>query len=610
MSRRSEDPRTHVRGSSAFRPWLVFALLALALSLVTFRGLLGDPGGRVYAHNDDASLFIWWFANGADALASALGFGTGTTGFLETSAMNWPDGVNGAWNTSALGLALPLAPLTWLAGPVVAYTTAIVLSPVAASLAAAVLLTRFADRTPAFAGALLYGFSPYLIAQAGGHLNLSFAVLPPLVGAFLWRCATAPAGGDLRTRVREAVPWGILLGGVLGWQFYMSTELLAGTFLAAVVAVAAIAVCLRGRLRPRLLPFLAASGAAVVTALLLAAPLLVTMLTGPGAPREAIRPHGVWNNDLADLVTPSQHTLFAGAGPEIPRVIGLDPAEVGGYVSLVWLVVGGWAVVRRWRSPQHGLLVRVLALTGATVWLLSMGSPLRILGQEIPVPGPFRLVEHLPVLENILPMRLSVHVVLVLSALTAVLLHHALRAGRRAAVAPVGAVAAVAVLIAPAAVETRVLHIPTAIASGALEEAVPQGAVVKAQPTPRAVAEPDHAQAMAWQAETGMHYRETGGYFIGSTDDHDVIYQSLLDPLDVLLREAEGPGGSAALEQDRVDQSVRDIRARGTEFVLVPEDAPLLPRPADELAESLARTPGAHAELIEDTWVVDLRGVE
>lgn len=609
MSRGSEDPRTHVRGSSPSRPWLVFALLALAFSLLTFRGLVADPGGRVYAHNDDASLFIWWFANGADALASALGFGTGTTGFLLTAGMNWPDGVNGAWNTSVLGLALPLAPLTWLAGPIVAYTTAIVLSPVAASLSAAALLTRFADRTPAFAGALLYGFSPYLIAQAGGHLNLSFAVLPPLVGAFLWRSATAPAGGALRSRVREALPWGILLGGALGWQFYVSTELLAGTFLAAVAAVAAIAVCLRGRLRPRLLPFLAASGAAVVTALLLAAPLLVTMLTGPGAPGDAIRPHGVWNNDLADLVTPSQHTLLWGAGPEIPRVLGIDPAEVGGYVSLVWLVVGAWVVLRRWRSPRHGLLVRVLALTGAAVWLLSMGSPLRILGHELPVPGPFRLVEHLPVLENILPMRLSVHVVLVLSALTAVLLHHALRAGARAAVAPVVAVASVGVLIAPAAVETRVLHIPTAIAAGAIDEALPQGSVVKALPTPRAVAEPDHAQAMAWQAETGMHYRETGGYFIGSSDDHPVLYQSLLDPLDVLLREAEGPGGSAALDEARVVDAVRDIRARGTEFVLVPEGAPLLPGPADELAEALARTPGAHVERVEDTWVVDLRGV-
>jgi hypothetical protein len=271
--------------------------------------------------------------------------------------------------------------------------------------------------------------------------------------------------------------------------------------------------------------------------------------------------------------------------------------------------VGAWVVLRRWRSPRHGLLVRVLALTGAAVWLLSMGSPLRILGHELPVPGPFRLVEHLPVLENILPMRLSVHVVLVLSALTAVLLHHALRAGARVAVAPVAAVASVGVLIAPAAVETRVLHIPTAIASGAIEDALPQGSVVKALPTPRAVAEPDYAQAMAWQAETGMHYRETGGYFIGSTDDHAVLYQSLLDPLDVLLREAEGAGGSAALDEDRVVDAVRDIRARGTEFVLVPVGAPLLPGPADALAAALARTPGAHAERVEDTWVVDLRGV-
>ena len=31
--------------------------------------------------------------------------------------------------------------------------------------------------------------------------------------------------------------------------------------------------------------------------------------------------------------------------------------------------------------------------------------------------------------------------------------------------------------------------------------------------------------------------------------------------------------------------------------------------PADELAEALARTPGAHVERVEDTWVVDLRGV-
>lgn len=607
MIRVLEDPRTAVRGSS-LAPWAVLAGIALPLSLLTFRGIVADPGGSVFAHNDDTSLFIWWFANAADALASALGAGTGSSGLLQTTSMNWPDGVNGAWNTSVLGLAIPLAPVTWLAGPVVAYTCAIVLSPVAATLAAAALLTRFADRTAAFAAALLYGFSPYLIAQAGGHLNLSFAVLPPLVGAFLWRSATAPVGGPLRSRVLDALPWGVLLGGALGWQFYVSTELLAGTFLATVVAALVLAAVLRGRLLPRLVPLLASSAAAVITALLLAAPLLTTMLLGVGAPRAALRPHGVWNNDLTDLVTPSQHTLFAGAGPEIPRAMGIDPAEVGGYMSLVWLLVGVYALVRHWRSPRHGLLVRVLVLTGIGVWLLSMGSPLTVLGHPLPVPGPFRIVEHLPVLQNILPMRLSVHVTLVLSGLTAVLLHHALRRPARSAIAPVAAVAVVAMLIAPTDVPSRPLHLPAAISSGAIEAAVPQGAVVKALPAPRAVAEPEYAQAMAWQAVTGMHYRETGGYFIGSTDEYDVIYQSLLDPLDVLLRDS-GAASADELPESEVASAVGAIRAGGTEFILIPVGAPLLGMPAGDLAEALARTPGARAQQIEDTWLIDLRAV-
>ncbi|HLR44733.1 MAG TPA: hypothetical protein VK065_06040, partial [Brevibacterium sp.] len=271
MSRTHEDSRTAVRESSSsvppapaplrerLRPWLLFAAVLLACALLTFRGVLGDLDGRVYAENDDTSLFVWWLANGADAVASLFGAGSGASGFLYTAQMNWPDGVNGAWNTSALGLAVPLAPVTWLWGPVVAYNVAIIASPVAASLAAAVFLTRFADRLPAFVGAALYGFSPYLIAQAGGHLNLSFAVLPPLVAAFLWQAVTGPGGGDLRARAAALVPWGVLLGGALGWQFYMSTELLAGTFLVAVLAVVVLAAVLRRRILPRLVPAAAAS---------------------------------------------------------------------------------------------------------------------------------------------------------------------------------------------------------------------------------------------------------------------------------------------------------------------------------------------------------------
>lgn len=581
--------------------------------MLTFRGLLADPGARVYAANDDTSLFIWWFANGANALAGLLGFGSGTADLLHTPTMNWPDGVNGAWNTSVLGVALPLAPVTWLWGPVVAYNVAIVLSPVAATAAAALFLTRIVDRIPAAAGALLYGFSPYLIAQAGGHLNLSAAILPPLVAAFLWSAATGPAGGGTGARVRAALPGGILLGGVIGWQFYVSTELLAGTFLAALVAVGAVAVVLRGRVRPRLLPFVTASLGAVGTALLLASPLLTTMLDAPGAPATAIRPHGVWINDLLDPVVAPHHTLLSGLLPEIPRAQHLDPAEIGGYLSAVGVGLAVWTVVRHRRSPRHGLLVRGLALTGAGVWLLSMGSPLTVGGRPLPVPGPFRLVEHLPILQNILPMRLSVHVVLVLSALVAVLLHHALRRtpGLRAlpsrgALLEVTAVGVLLLLLAPVGVSARTVAIPEAFRDGAIVRVLPQGSVVKALPIPRAVAEADYAQAMVWQASTGMHYRETGGYFIGGTDAHPVLYQSLLDPLDVLLRESTADRAED-LPADAVAEVVGALARSGTEFVLVPRDVPLQRWPGDDLAAVLGAAPDVRATRVGDTWVVDLR---
>ena len=74
-----------------------------------------------------------------------------------------------------------------------------------------------------------------------------------------------PGGGAARARVAALVPWGVLLGGAIGWQFYMSSELLAGTFLAALEQV-----CSRsprapvGNVLSRLVPTLAASGAAVV----------------------------------------------------------------------------------------------------------------------------------------------------------------------------------------------------------------------------------------------------------------------------------------------------------------------------------------------------------
>ena len=46
----------------------------------------------------------------------------------------------------------------------------------------------------AFGGGLLYGFSPYLVAQGGSHLNLVFVPLPPLIFLVLAQIAAGRAG--------------------------------------------------------------------------------------------------------------------------------------------------------------------------------------------------------------------------------------------------------------------------------------------------------------------------------------------------------------------------------------------------------------------------------
>ncbi|MDN6748383.1 MAG: hypothetical protein L0L93_15535, partial [Brevibacterium sp.] len=281
------------------RPWLWYALLLAVASICVFGQVAADPGGQVVADNDDSSLFIWWLGHAADLLASQLGFGTSGTsatadGYLYTEAMNTLNGgVNGAWNTSLAGLALLLAPVTWVAGPIVSYNLLIISTPVLVSLATAVLFTRFLTRIPAFVAAGGVGFSSYVIAQASGHPNLAFALTPPLVAVIILRLLLR--GPRIGFASREFWTLSLGLGVVLGFQFYVSTEVLAGTFIAALCLLLALAVF--GRKVSTVAGWLRLAVGGVIgstIAALIALPLLL-MMRGPNAPEGAIRPHGVWN---------------------------------------------------------------------------------------------------------------------------------------------------------------------------------------------------------------------------------------------------------------------------------------------------------------------------
>ncbi|MDN6122620.1 MAG: hypothetical protein L0I80_01935 [Brevibacterium sp.] len=585
-------------------------MLAVA-SICVFGQVAADPGGQVVADNDDSSLFIWWLGHAADLLASQLGFGTSGTsatadGYLYTEAMNTLNGgVNGAWNTSLAGLALLLAPVTWVAGPIVSYNLLIISTPVLVSLATAVLFTRFLTRIPAFVAAGGVGFSSYVIAQASGHPNLAFALTPPLVAVIILRLLLR--GPRIGFASREFWTLSLGLGVVLGFQFYVSTEVLAGTFIAALCLLLALAVF--GRKVSTVAGWLRLAVGGVIgstIAALIALPLLL-MMRGPNAPEGAIRPHGVWNTDLLDPIVPASPPLLGPGSSPIPRIMDIDSADLGAYVGVPALIAAAIIVICLIRNPKYGTILRIASAAGLLVFVLSLGSPVLLGGRILLDPGPFALIEAVPVLNNILPMRLVLHSTIALFAILGCGLQWALDHRRmRSAHALLGLLVIAAVCVIPGVQTSREVYAPE-FYTNSLAEVIPAGSVVKTIPRPLAWAEPHADEAMVWQAVSGFHYRETGGYFIGSSPDATVTYAAPEDALDEILHDSVFTGATLPEpDSDEAGAAFDDLREDGVDFIVLAPDAPLLPGGPGEYEDFLNACLGEPAFADEGVLVYPL----
>lgn len=588
-------------------PWIWYTVLLVILSIWIFGRVAADPGAQVYAGNDDSSLFIWWLGHGAEVLKNQLG-GAGVEGdFLYTELINAQGGgVNGAWNTSLLGFALLLAPVTWLAGPIISYNLIVMAIPVLNSLATAILFRRFLGRFPAFTAAAATGFSSYAIAQLSGHPNLGYAVTPPLVVAIILALLgqSRTAQGRWSTRRFFATRrWWILvasLGAVLAFQFYVSTEVLAGTFLAVVIFLIALVISAPKAFAPTAwIRMITAGASASVLAGICALPLL-RMMSGPNAPHGAIRPHGVWNTDLLDLIVPALPTLLGTGSSPIPRVQPLDAAEIGAYLGIPALCALAIIVVFLWRSRSFAPVIRTSALAGATMFLFSLGSPVFLGGEIVFAVGPFALIEAIPVLNNILPMRLVLHSTIAACAILGCGLQWALhraRAGsgavpriRRGARGLLVLLAVSLVVVLPGVVPAREVYVPE-FYHRSIDQVIPQGSVVKTLPRPLAWAVPHADEAMVWQAVSGFHYRETGGYFIGSSPESDLIYSAPRDDLDRLLGDSLISSEEGLPDPDSTEarETFAALRDGNVDFLVLAVDSPVIVADSAELEGFLTR---------------------
>ncbi len=429
------EPRAHGAGSLVAG---AAAYLGLSVAL-WWHVWSAHPTATTTCGCGDTSLFTWFLEWPAYALTHGLDP-------LYSTFLFHPGGINLLANTAEVGLGIPLAPITWAFGPVATLNVSLTLAPALSALAAFVLLRRWVTWAPAaFAGGLLYGFSPIVIVSlTDAHLMIGMAPVPPLVVLCL---------DEILVRQRWR-PWlaGLALAACATVQFFLGTELLV--IIAISAAVGMVLVVAGAALWRR--PALVARAPYAWRALAVGAGASVVLLAWPAWFALAGPAHlsgDVWGSN--GLLAYGGNTLrfFASPMPPAARITALTH-ELGGYqgpslsgqyfgIPLLVVLAVGLAAFRRdlrlWLFAALGVITALcsegLSFHGWTLW---------------------RLFVRLPLLSNVIPSRFVLVTYLCAAVLLAVVLDRlrsglAGRVGLRRPAASVVALAVAALSLVPVA---------------------------------------------------------------------------------------------------------------------------------------------------------------
>ncbi|MGA4726787.1 hypothetical protein ACPB67_05175 [Micromonospora taraxaci] len=545
----SPPPTVRPSGAGRLRDLLVVAAY-LALAVVLTSAQWGYPW-RLFHQAGDQILFEWMLAHAAHAVVDG-------ENPLFSAGLNAPDGVNLMANTSVLGLGVPLTPVTLLFGSQVAFCVAVVCCLAGTAAAWYALLRRrlVTTRSAAAVGGLICGFAPGMIAQAGAHLHIAAQFLVPAILALVFRPAPEAAH-------RLAGVWrpGVVLGLLLVWQVFIGEEVLV--FLALAAGVFALGYALADRVAARRLApalFGRLAVAAGVAGVLLAYPLWFQFYGPQHYSGMAFAAHA-FQLDAASFTASARQTVLGDDW--LPGLLSPNPTEENSFFGPGLLVLAVVIVVWLWRRP----LVRALAGCGLVFALLSLGTELRFDGTATGIPGPYRLVAGLPLLDLAVPARFALVCVPVLGVLVALSVDRVWAARELSAVAGVpvrllwaGAVAAALLPLVPTPIRVvPVLPVPGFVADGGWRPLVPPGRTVVAVPPVTGAA---RSPVMLWSARTGLAFSAPGGYFIGPSgpDDPAARWGAPDRPTSVLLRRVAETGAVPVLTDADRRSAVEDLR--------------------------------------------------
>ncbi len=458
------------------------ALFVIASVAIYGRQVLAHPGRVLIGTGVDPQIFVWSLAWWPYAILHGLNP-------IVTHAVWAPVGVNLAWTTSVPGIALPLAPVTLLFGPVVSYNVAAILLPALAASTAYVLCERLtAHRLASVLGGAFFGFSPYMAGHEEGHLHMSSVFLLPVIALLVLDRLEA------RTGTRSFV---LRLGVVVAWQLLLSTEVVLTVTVAlagALVVAYAVAPGKRRALRAVIRPLVAAYGFGA----LLTAPFVWYALrhfeTG------SINRPADFPADLANLVIPTRLAWLTTGWTvtRADRFVG-NLSENGAYLGFPAIAI---AVVYLFHT-RRSVGARFLAVSLGVVLIAELGTRLHVAGHSL-VALPWRAVQDVPGLSNVLPVRLSVFAALTMSVILASFVARGPGPDRGRMLAAL--VALLVILPSPTATAWNgAIDRPSFFTSDLAQRCLRSGETVLALPYP------NQTSMMVWQAEARFRFRLANG---------------------------------------------------------------------------------------------------
>ena len=527
-------------GPSWARGLAALVLCAAVAAAVMWPGLFSGHD-TIVGNTGDPSIFVWSLEWTPFAIAHHLNP-------LVTDYINYPSGANLMWNTSIVFPALVLWPVTALFGPITSYNVMAFLGMTLSGWCAYLALRRWTRHwLSALTGGLLYMLSPYMASQISGHPQLFIAIFPPLLVLL--------ADEILVRQRRPAWLLGMLLGLAAACQLLTGSELLTISAVMAIPALLTLAAVFRGRVAARTGYVLRAAVVSVPVFAILAAYPLYVQLFGPLTVHGALQGFAYYTGVTGFLI-PSQLELISG------------PASVPDssvYVGLPMLVLAVVVALRLRRRPE----VLVAAVTLACAALLALGGHLTIHADQPILPLPWLVVEHLPVLEDVLPVRIMVAGYLALGLITGVFIDAVIEARPRLRLAGLSvAIVALAPLIPYLPITSGRFSVPAFFSDGQAARLASSGSVLV---TPYGTDQPyiDYAPEV-WQAVAGMPFRTVvAEAFLPGPGGHQ--WGPALDPLELELHDLGDLGQPApgALSPQQRRSYISSLRAHRVTAIVV-----------------------------------------